>query len=78
MRPGEKLFEELFTGDDNLVETHHPKIMIGRLKQFEYESLNRQLDALMAIPPGAESAFVEGLKGVVSEYSPQSTVRRPQ
>ena len=72
MRPGEKLFEELFTGDDNLVETHHPKIMIGRVKQFEYESLNRQLDALMAIPPGAESTFVEGLKGVVAEYSPMS------
>jgi FlaA1/EpsC-like NDP-sugar epimerase len=72
VRPGEKLYEEIFSGDDNLIETHHPKILIGRVKQLAFAELNRQIDGLLVIAPGDDAAFREGLKGVVSEYSPMS------
>jgi FlaA1/EpsC-like NDP-sugar epimerase len=30
LRPGEKMYEELFKENENLVNTHHPKIMKAR------------------------------------------------
>merc|ERR1711916_363820 len=37
LRPGEKLYEELLNDKENTIPTHHPKIMIGKVRE---ESLN--------------------------------------
>ena len=36
MRPGEKLFEELETGGENITKTKHPKIFIGTINTPRY------------------------------------------
>lgn len=47
MRPGEKLYEELLIGDDNVSETAHARIMTAQesyLPLKEYEILIDKLD----------------------------------
>lgn len=45
LRPGEKLYEELFVGDDS-VPTAHPRISMARERSLPLEELERQLGAL--------------------------------
>ena len=37
LRPGEKLHEELLNAAEDNLPTHHPKIMVGRTREFESE-----------------------------------------
>ncbi len=47
LRPGEKLFEELFYPDENLIVTSHPKILLARkLVASDWIWLNAQLKRL--------------------------------
>jgi FlaA1/EpsC-like NDP-sugar epimerase len=45
LRPGEKLYEELFSENEKLVGTHHPKIMKAMKNEFEgdFEELTGEL-----------------------------------
>ena len=45
LRPGEKLYEELFSENEKLVSTHHPKIMKSIKNEFEgdFEELTKEL-----------------------------------
>ena len=36
LRPGEKMYEELLGDDENTMGTHHPKIMIGKVKPINH------------------------------------------
>ena len=39
LRPGEKMYEELLSNEENTVPTHHPKIMIGKVKTNDHNSI---------------------------------------
>ncbi len=45
LRPGEKLYEELFSENEQLVSTHHPKIMKAMKNEFDgdFEELTGEL-----------------------------------
>jgi FlaA1/EpsC-like NDP-sugar epimerase len=45
LRPGEKLYDELFSENEKLVSTHHPKIMKVMKNEFEgdFEELTGEL-----------------------------------
>ena len=45
LRPGEKLFEELFHEKEALLPTAHKKILLARHRTVSWEELNRALDA---------------------------------
>ena len=47
LRPGEKLYEELFVGDDTLA-TPHPRIKMAREGSLHVEELDRHIEALRA------------------------------
>jgi len=47
LRPGEKLYEELFVGEDS-VETTHPRIKMARERSMHLSELQRHLEALQA------------------------------
>lgn len=40
LRDGEKLFEELLNDKENTIPTHHEKIMIGKVQEYEYREVN--------------------------------------
>jgi FlaA1/EpsC-like NDP-sugar epimerase len=47
LRPGEKLFEELSTAEENAEKTRHPKIFIGKLPSRPFEEISKQLETLL-------------------------------
>jgi len=46
LRPGEKLYEELFHEKEALQSTNHEKILLARYREFEWERLNELMDGI--------------------------------
>ena len=46
LRPGEKLFEELFHEREQLVQTDHPKIFLAKHRVEDWQTLNATLDQM--------------------------------
>lgn len=75
LRPGEKLFEELLSDQENTLNTHHPKIMKARVRKYEpghTESLLRDLSNL--IIENDDYALVKKMKQIVPEYRSNNSV----
>ncbi len=64
LRPGEKLYEELFVGE-NIVATEHPRIMMAKERFLSLAQLRPHLDALSGSiesrDPGAVRNILRGL-----------------
>ena len=48
IRPGEKMYEELFQDSENLIGTHHPKILKAN-KSFIHDQFIRELEAIILL-----------------------------
>lgn len=46
LRPGEKLYEELFSSGEILLPTHHPKISIAQVEDMDFENVIRKLEKI--------------------------------
>jgi FlaA1/EpsC-like NDP-sugar epimerase len=57
LRPGEKLYEELFVGDETL-ETTHPRIQMAKERSVPLDELNLHLEALRAALASGDSGAV--------------------
>jgi FlaA1/EpsC-like NDP-sugar epimerase len=57
LRPGEKLFEELFIGEDT-VETAHPRIKMARERWMRMTELQSHLDGLKHAIAAADEGLV--------------------
>ncbi|WP_133512154.1 polysaccharide biosynthesis protein [Candidatus Thiosymbion oneisti] len=70
LRPGEKLYEELFYESEDLAETAHPKIRIARRGPVpESEKLARGLEALEAgVRAGDEAALHAALGTLIPQW----------
>jgi FlaA1/EpsC-like NDP-sugar epimerase len=70
IRPGEKLFEELATDDENADKTKHPKIFVGRFRPYEWERVEAGLAELHALSDGADrEAIKAAFARLVPEFS---------
>lgn len=70
LRPGEKLYEELFRENENLLPTHHPKIMRAKYAESSTgfgEKLNRLLTTCQSAN-NQESEIREVISELVPEY----------
>jgi FlaA1/EpsC-like NDP-sugar epimerase len=69
VRPGEKLFEELSTAEENADKTLHPKIFIGRLTPRTYDAVTHSLDglAVLAESGAGAHAIVDKMRELVPE-----------
>lgn len=75
LRPGEKLFEELLTDQENSLLTHHPKIMRANVSALSYEVVSRFIDELSELIVEAdEYALVAKMKQIVPEYISNNSV----
>lgn len=69
LRPGEKLYEELLNTQENTLPTHHPKILVGRVREYDHELVKSQLDKLSdALVHQNEFEIVRLMKDMVPEY----------
>jgi FlaA1/EpsC-like NDP-sugar epimerase len=75
MRPGEKLYEELFFSSENAVPTSHPKILRGRNAEFPRDAaytVGELVDAALRHVPS--DALRERVSLLVPEYEPPRTL----
>ena len=68
LRPGEKLYEELLANKENTIETPNPKIMIAKVRTYQYEEVVKEIDELIALKNGDPFAIVRKIKEIVPEY----------
>ncbi|HPQ39609.1 MAG TPA: nucleoside-diphosphate sugar epimerase/dehydratase [bacterium] len=71
IRPGEKLFEELNTLEENADKTRHPKIFIGRITALPRDDVERILETLRGIITDGQTS---DLRKYLSEAVPESTL----
>lgn len=72
-RPGEKLFEELLATQENTLPTHHPRILIGKVRGAEAVTAGA-ISELVELANGTDdTAVVKALKALVPEYRSQNS-----
>ncbi|NCC38675.1 MAG: polysaccharide biosynthesis protein [Gammaproteobacteria bacterium] len=79
LRPGEKLFEELFYDSENLIATRHPKIRIAREREdVTATPLWASIESLeQAAATGQPEAMLVALRRILPEWHPEGAVERP-
>ena len=74
LRPGEKLFEELLTDDENLIDTPHQKIKIAKVREYDYFTIVQELESLSQLSKKVKiEESVIRLKEVIPEYKSQNS-----
>lgn len=69
LREGEKLYEEVLNNAENIKPTHHSKIMIAKVREYDYEEAKRNEDELMEISyTHDDMKIVKKMKEIVPEY----------
>ena len=69
LRPGEKLFEELFYGSENLLPTSRDKIFKAEVKQYDWDSiLDAFTDMEGSYHDSDESTLLSTMTSLVPEY----------
>jgi FlaA1/EpsC-like NDP-sugar epimerase len=75
LRPGEKLYEELLANEENTMPTHHPKIMIARVKEYDFEIIAQEIRELIGLfNTQNNDAIVKKMKEIVPEFISQNSV----
>ena len=70
LRPGEKLYEELLASNENTLPTHHKKIMIGRVRYYDFDIESRKIsDLLSHLTQDTEEMLVSRMKDIVPEFT---------
>lgn len=69
LRPGEKLYEELLNEKEHTLATHHKKIMIARVRTYDYKDVLEHLERLHnKLDAGFAHDIVAEMKHMVPEY----------
>jgi FlaA1/EpsC-like NDP-sugar epimerase len=69
LRPGEKLYEELFYDMEELAPTVHPKIRMARRRQVDPTRIDCVLTAMQtALATGDETALLAGMHQLVPQW----------
>ena len=75
LRPGEKLYEELLNLQENTLPTHHPLIMIARVREYDTAQVSKEIDDLVEITTRPDDMeIVRRMKQIVPEYVSQNSV----
>jgi FlaA1/EpsC-like NDP-sugar epimerase len=70
LRPGEKLYEELFHEKEALESTHHEKILLARHREFDWQRLTEILDGMVIACNSCDEPEIRGfLRELVPEWS---------
>lgn len=75
LRPGEKLYEELLADQENTIPTHNPKIMIAKIRSYEFEAINFQINQLIdCIATCDKEHVVTLMKQLVPEFKSKNSI----
>lgn len=75
LRPGEKLYEELLNDMENTIPTHHEKIMIAKVVNYDFEHIGKKVDALIELACKYEDReVVKLMKALVPEFKSNNSI----
>ena len=75
LRPGEKLYEELLNQKETTLPTDNPKIMIARVREFDFEQVSAQVDQLIDLSRQNKTfTTVRQMKKLVPEYISKNSI----
>ena len=75
LRPGEKLYEELLNVAERTKVTHNKKIMIGEVRQYDFEKVKDDIDLLIALFKSQNNKkLVRLLKDLIPEYKSNNSI----
>ena len=75
LRSGEKLYEELLNNAENTIPTHHPEIMIGKVRHYNLEDIEDDINSLVDSPSDKDNfELVAKIKKIVPEFISQNSI----
>ncbi len=75
LRPGEKLYEELLNTAENTLPTHHKKIMIAKVREYEFDTISKKISELINIAQEFDNyKSVAKMKEIVPEFISNNSV----
>ena len=75
LRPGEKLYEELLNSKENTIPTHHPRILIAKVREYNPKEVASGINELVALSiSGSDKEVVQKMKAMVPEFKSQNSV----
>ena len=75
LRPGEKLYEEMLSNDENTKPSFHEKIRIATVREYDFEKVSRDINELIAISRQYDDmATVRKMKEIVPEFKSNNSV----
>lgn len=75
LRPGEKLYEEVLSDQENTLPTYHPKILRAQVRTYRKEFVEKQMDELASLVlEGNAFDVVRKMKEIVPEYISNNSV----
>lgn len=75
LRPGEKLYEELLNDKEQVITTHHKKIMIAKVIEYDFYQVNKSIDTLIDIALlSNDEEVVRQMKKIIPEYISNNSI----
>ena len=75
LRPGEKLYEELLSTEENTKPSFHEKIRIAEVREYEYEDVERGIEEMIHIAETYDALAIVGkMKEMVPEYKSNNSI----
>ena len=75
LRPGEKLYEELLNQKEITMPTSNQKIMVARVREFEFDEVSQSIDQLIETSRMAKPfTTVKLMKQIVPEYISNNSI----
>jgi len=75
LRPGEKLYEELLNIGEDTLPTHHPLIMIAKVREYPLDEVTNKVQQLVQMAhERPDFELVKMMKEIVPEYKSQNSV----
>lgn len=75
LRPGEKLYEELLNQKEITIPTKNKKILVAKVREYDYETVAQQIDSLIALAKdGKVFPTVKSMKDIVPEFKSKNSI----
>ena len=75
LRPGEKLYEELLNQKETTIPTKHKKILVAKVRGYDYQEVAEQIEALIQLAKtGKVFPTVKLMKQIVPEFKSKNSV----
>ena len=75
LRPGEKLYEEVLSNEENTIPTDHHKIKIAKVREYDFEVVAAKYEELISTAKGGlVTDSVRRMKQIVPEFKSNNSV----